>query len=87
MNVRKTDDFIADIERQYEWYAVNAGWDVADRYLATVETTCRLLRELKRVDFKPRGIVAAVDKIIEEVPIEGARVKTDLVKAFLEDRE
>jgi hypothetical protein len=34
MNVRKTDDFIADIERQFEWYAVNAGWEVANRYLA-----------------------------------------------------
>ena len=31
MNVRKTDDFIADIERQFDWYVVNAGWHVADR--------------------------------------------------------
>jgi hypothetical protein len=29
MSVRKSDDFIADVERQFEWYAVNAGWDVA----------------------------------------------------------
>jgi toxin ParE1/3/4 len=43
MNVRKTDFFLADIELQYEWYATNAGWEVADRYLAAVEATCRLI--------------------------------------------
>ncbi len=43
MNVRKSDDFIADVERQVEWYAINAGWDVAQHYLAAVEATCRLL--------------------------------------------
>lgn len=45
MNVRKTDHFIADLERQFEWYAVNAGWNVADRYLDAVEATCRLLSQ------------------------------------------
>lgn len=35
MNVRKTDDFIADVERQFEWYVANAGSEVADRYLDT----------------------------------------------------
>jgi len=53
MNVRKTDDFIADIERQFEWYAVHAGWEVADRYLATVEATCRLLGQHPQLG--PRG--------------------------------
>lgn len=43
MSIRKSDDFIADVERQFEWYVVNAGWEVAERYLAAVETTCRLL--------------------------------------------
>ena len=43
MSLRKSGDFIADVERQFEWYAVNAGWDVAERYLASVEATCRLL--------------------------------------------
>jgi len=43
MSVRKTDDFIADVERQFEWYAVNAGWEVAERYLVAVAATCRLL--------------------------------------------
>jgi hypothetical protein len=31
MSVRKADDFIADVERQFEWYLVEAGWEVADR--------------------------------------------------------
>jgi plasmid stabilization system protein ParE len=42
MSVRKSEDFIADTERQYEWYAANAGWEVAERYLAAVQATCRL---------------------------------------------
>jgi plasmid stabilization system protein ParE len=43
MSVRKSDDFIADVERQYRWYLKNANEDVAERYLTSVETTCRLL--------------------------------------------
>ena len=43
MSVRKTEEFIADVERQYEWYGTNAGWEVAERYLDAVEETCRLL--------------------------------------------
>jgi toxin ParE1/3/4 len=43
MNVRKSDVFIGDVERQFEWYARKAGWDVADRYLEAVEATCNLL--------------------------------------------
>jgi ParE toxin of type II toxin-antitoxin system, parDE len=43
MNVRRTDLFIADIERQYQWYATNADWEVADRYLDAIEGTCHLL--------------------------------------------
>lgn len=45
MNVRKSDDFIADVEQQFDWYVINAGWAVAERYLATVESTCGLLRD------------------------------------------
>ncbi len=45
MSVRKSDDFIADVERQFEWYAVNAGGKVAERYLEAVEATCRLLEQ------------------------------------------
>ena len=43
MSVCKTEEFIADVEQQFAWYTVNAGWDVADRYLAAVESTCHLL--------------------------------------------
>lgn len=43
MNLRKTEEFIADVERQYEWYGLNANWEVADRYLNAVAATCRLL--------------------------------------------
>jgi plasmid stabilization system protein ParE len=43
MNVRKTDDFIADVERQYQWYVVNAGLEIGDHYLDTVKSTCQLL--------------------------------------------
>lgn len=43
MTVRRTDAFIADVERQFEWYATEAGWEVAERFLAAVEATCKLL--------------------------------------------
>jgi len=43
MSLRRSDDFIADVERQFEWYVVNAGWEVAGRYAAALEATCRLL--------------------------------------------
>jgi len=45
MSIRKSDDFISDLERRFEWYAVNANWEIAERYLAAVETTCRLLAQ------------------------------------------
>ncbi len=45
MNVSKSDAFIADLEQQAEWYAVNAGSNVAARYLDAVEAACRLLGE------------------------------------------
>ena len=43
MNVLKSCVFIADVERQFEWYAINAGWDVADRYLDAVEASILLI--------------------------------------------
>lgn len=54
MNVRKTDAFVADVERQFEWYAVNANWSVADRYLDAVEATCHLLG--RQPQLGPRGL-------------------------------
>ena len=53
MRVRKADDFIADVERQFDWYVAKAGWDVADRYLDAVEAMCRLLGQ--HPNLGPRG--------------------------------
>jgi len=49
MSVRKSDEFVADIERQFEWYVLNADWDVAERCLAAVESTCQLLGQHPRL--------------------------------------
>jgi plasmid stabilization system protein ParE len=53
MSVRKSDDFIADVERQYKWYVANAGWEIAEQYLDAVEATCRLLGQHSLLG--PRG--------------------------------
>ncbi len=53
MSVHKSDDFIADVERQFEWYGVNAGWEVAEQYIAAVQATCRLLGQHPQLG--PRG--------------------------------
>ncbi len=53
MSVRKSDEFIADLERQYAWYSTNAGEPVAGQYLDAVETTCRLLGQHPQLG--PRG--------------------------------
>jgi hypothetical protein len=45
MSLFKSDDFIADVEQQFEWYVVHAGWEVADRYVIAVQATCRLLEQ------------------------------------------
>ncbi|HEY5345961.1 MAG TPA: type II toxin-antitoxin system RelE/ParE family toxin [Verrucomicrobiae bacterium] len=45
MSARKSGDFIADVESQFEWYAVNANWEIAGQYLATVEAVCQLLAQ------------------------------------------
>ena len=43
MSLLKSGDFIADVERQFEWYALNAPWEIAERYLEVVESACHLL--------------------------------------------
>src|SRR5258708_11315574 len=53
MSVRKSDDFIADVEGQFQWYAENADWEVAESYLATVKSTCDLLGRYPELG--PRG--------------------------------
>jgi plasmid stabilization system protein ParE len=45
MSVQKSDAFITDVEGQYEWYAVKANLDIAERYLRAIEATCRLLNQ------------------------------------------
>ena len=45
MSLLKSDDFLADVERQFEWYAVHAPWEIAERYLEVVEATCHLLAQ------------------------------------------
>lgn len=49
MSLLKSDDFIADVERQFEWYALNASWEVADRYVNGVEATTRLIEKHPRL--------------------------------------
>ena len=54
MSVRKSDDFVADVERQFEWYVRNADWEVAESYLHAVEATCQLLGQHPRLG--PQGV-------------------------------
>ena len=44
MNLRKTEDFLADIDRQFEWYQVKGGAQLAERYLTAIEATCDFLK-------------------------------------------
>ena len=43
MSLLKSDDFVSDLERQFEWYVCNAGWEIAECYLDAVGATCQLL--------------------------------------------
>jgi hypothetical protein len=43
--------------------------------------------ELKRIDAHPRSMSAGLQKLLEEMPPEGPRVKTDLARIIIEDRE
>jgi hypothetical protein len=36
MSARKSDDFIADVERQFEWYAVNTDYRVLYEFDAPI---------------------------------------------------
>jgi plasmid stabilization system protein ParE len=53
MSLCKTEEFLSDIERQFEWYAVNADWEIAGRYLNAVEATVNLLERHSHLG--PRG--------------------------------
>jgi hypothetical protein len=53
MNVRKSDDFIADVERHYNRYGREGGWELADRYLEAVQAPCKLISQYTMLG--PRG--------------------------------
>jgi plasmid stabilization system protein ParE len=53
MTIRKSEYFISDVERQFQWYLANANEEIADRYLDAVEATCQLLRRHPLIG--PRG--------------------------------
>jgi plasmid stabilization system protein ParE len=53
MSARKSDDFISDVERQFAWNAVNANWEIAERYLAAVEAICQLLAQHPQLGRSP----------------------------------
>ena len=43
--------------------------------------------ELTRIDKGPVNFNQQMDRIFREIPAEGKRVKTNLARTFLEDRE
>jgi plasmid stabilization system protein ParE len=43
MSLRKSDDFIADAEIQFEWYLTEVGQSVAERHLDSLEAACGLI--------------------------------------------
>jgi toxin ParE1/3/4 len=43
--VRKASFFVSDFEKQFEWYARQAGWGIAEKFLSAVDDTIRLLSE------------------------------------------
>jgi hypothetical protein len=42
---------------------------------------------LTRTDSGKRDILAQLDQLFKDIPLEGPRVKSDYVRAFLEERE
>lgn len=45
MILRKSALFLADVEEQAEWYLRNAGLEIAEAYLQTVEACCQLIQK------------------------------------------
>ena len=43
--------------------------------------------ELRRIDAGPKSMNAALDELLAEMPPEGKRVRTDLARILIEDRE
>src|SRR5437867_1471563 len=42
-SIRRTQEFIADFERQFRWYDREAGWNLARRFLFAVDRTLERL--------------------------------------------
>ena len=63
LTIHKSPDFVTDFELQFRWYACEADWNVARRFLSAVDETPNLLAfqpELGRVrrfrDERLRGL-------------------------------
>lgn len=49
MSTTKSAHFLTDVELTYEWYALSASWEVAERYLGAIEATCALIASHPRI--------------------------------------
>ena len=49
MSTAKSAHFLADVELTYEWYVLNAGGEVAERYLRAIKATCALVASHPRI--------------------------------------
>ncbi|HWN95105.1 MAG TPA: type II toxin-antitoxin system RelE/ParE family toxin [Methylomirabilota bacterium] len=63
LGIQKAPDFIGDFDIQFRWYAFEADWNVAMRYLSAVHQTLELLayqpalgRERRFRDPRLRGL-------------------------------
>jgi hypothetical protein len=59
MSLGKSDDFIADVERQYEWYADNANWDVAERSLPQWKPLAGCSKNIRNSDREAGSVIRA----------------------------
>ena len=56
MSLQKSAEFIADVERQAQWYMDKEGWELAERYLKAVEATCNLLISARQAGSVTRSL-------------------------------
>jgi toxin ParE1/3/4 len=69
--IRKADQFIADFERQFRWYDRQAGWNVARRFLFSVDRTLERLAkqpDLGRVRHFPQPELLGLRSLSLERP-------------------
>jgi hypothetical protein len=43
--------------------------------------------ELRRVDPEEKSIIKQIDRLLEEIPIPGDRIRTKLARVIVEERE